>query len=117
MQFDHEKMDVYGLAVDFVAVAWAIVTTLPTGHGDLGDQLRRASTSIPLNIAEGAGEYSRAEKARFYRIARRSAHECAAIIDVGRRLDAVTPPLQDQARDILLRIVSMLVKRTRSLRD
>jgi len=40
---------------------------------------QRAATSVPLNIAEGAGEYSGAEKSRFYRIAKRSATECAGI--------------------------------------
>ncbi len=91
----------------------AIVGALPPGHGELADPLRRASTSIPLNIAEGAGEYSRADKARFYRIARRSATESAAIIDVGRRLGACAPELYAPAREMLVRIVSMLVKRAR----
>jgi four helix bundle protein len=47
-----------------------------------GNQLRRATTSICLNIAEGAGEFSAKEKAPFYRIAKRAATECAAILDV-----------------------------------
>jgi four helix bundle protein len=115
MQFDHEKLDAYGLAVDFVAAAWNLVAALPRGHGDLGDQLRRASTSIPLNIAEGAGEYSRPEKARFYRIARRSATECAAILDVARRLQALPDDSCVQARAMLVRVVSMLVNMARSL--
>jgi four helix bundle protein len=51
----------------------------PRGLGDLADQLRRASTSIVLNIAEGAGEYSPKDKAKFYRFAKRSAAECSAI--------------------------------------
>jgi four helix bundle protein len=42
-----------------------------------------------LNIAEGAGEFSPSEKARFYRMARRSATECAAILHVCRRLALV----------------------------
>jgi four helix bundle protein len=56
MPFDHEKLDVYTAAVDFIALAHRIIATLPTGHADLADQLRRAATSIALNIAEGAGE-------------------------------------------------------------
>jgi len=48
----------------------------------LADQLQRAATFIPLNIAEGAGEYSGAEKNRFYRIAKRSATDCAGILDI-----------------------------------
>jgi len=54
MPFDHEKLDVYGLAVDFVVRANEIVETLPRGRGYLADQ--RAALSVVLNIAEGAGK-------------------------------------------------------------
>ena len=87
--FGHEKLDVCKVAIDFVALADDIVESLPRGRGYLADQLHRAATSIPLNIAEGAGEYSSKDKARSYRMALRSATECAALIDVCRhRLDA-----------------------------
>jgi four helix bundle protein len=56
--FDHEKLDVYVAAIDFVALADEIVEHLPRGRAHLADQLQRAATSIPLNIAEGAGEFS-----------------------------------------------------------
>src|SRR3972149_1817277 len=67
---DHEKLDIYQHALAFVAPAQKLADELPGKRGDLGDQLRRAATSIALNIAEGAGEYSPREKARVYRIAR-----------------------------------------------
>jgi four helix bundle protein len=51
---DFEKLDVYRCAVDFLAMAVRITTHMPRGHGDLRDQLRRASSSIPLNTAEVA---------------------------------------------------------------
>ncbi len=73
----------------------------------LADQLHRAGTSIPLNIAEGAGEFAKNEKARFYRIARRSATEAAAILDVLRRLQLSRSERLDQGRALLLRIVAM----------
>jgi four helix bundle protein len=115
VQFDHEKLDVYNAAVDFVAISHRILSTLPPGHGDLADQLRRAATSIVLNIAEGAGEFSKAEKARFYRIARRSGTECAAVLDVVVRLELATRAHCEPARELLLRIVSMLTKMVRAL--
>ena len=115
MTFDHERLDVYTAAMDFVALANTVTHALPTGHGELADQLRRASMSIVLNIAEGAGEFSRADKARFYRIARRSGTECAAIVEIGRRLEIVTPAHADDARELLLRIVSMLTSLVRAL--
>ena len=69
-----------------------------------------AATSIPLNTAEGAGEFAANEKARFYRMAKRSATECAAILDVCGRLELVAPATHDEARGLLLRMVSMLTK-------
>ena len=58
--FDHERLDVYQAAVDFVVVANGIVEQLPRGRAYLADQLQRAAVSIPLNIAEGAGYSSEA---------------------------------------------------------
>lgn len=115
MHFDHERLDVYTAAVDFVALAHRITLALPTGHGDLADQLRRASTSVVLNIAEGAGEFSKPAKASFYRIARRSATESAAVLDVAVRLELIDRHVCEPGRDLLIRIVSMLTNMVRAL--
>jgi len=114
-QFDHEKLEVYQAAIRFVVLANDVVEALPRGRGYIGDQLSRAATSIALNIAEGAGEHSGTEKARFYRIARRSATECAAVLDVCAQLGLVTPERFGTGRELLLRIVSMLTKLGRSV--
>jgi len=83
--FDHENLDVYNVSIELVVLVDEIVENLPRGRSYLADQLLRAGTSVPLNIAEGAGEYSVNEKIRFYRIARRSATESASILDVCKR--------------------------------
>ena len=72
-RFDHERLDVYQTAVEWVSLVQDVADALPRGRSNLADQLQRAASSITLNIAEGAGEFSGAEKARFYRIAKRSA--------------------------------------------
>ncbi len=113
--FDHERLDVYHAAIEFVGASSTLVDDLPSGQSCLANQLRRASISIPLNIAEGAGEYSRADKARFYRMALRSATECAAILDVCRRLALVTDDRVADGRQLLLRIVAMLTAMVRAL--
>ena len=64
-------------------------------------------------MAEGAGEFSKNEKARFYRIAKRSATESVAILDVCRRLKLVSEASYAAGRGLLLRIVSMLVAMVR----
>ena len=108
--FEHDRLDVYKAAIDFLALADVIVELLPKGRAYLADQFRRASTSIPLNIAEGAGEFAAPEKARIYRIARRSGTECAAILDVCRVRNLIEPSLLSAAREVLLRIVAMLTR-------
>ena len=86
MRFDFERLDVFGVALDAVAILDELAEELPDGRGYIRDQLRRAANSIALNIAEGAGEFAPAEKARFYRMARRSATECAGQVMVCRRI-------------------------------
>ncbi len=112
-QFDHEKLDVYQAAIGFITLVDELVGLLPRGRSYLADQLQRASPPIPLNIAEGAGGVSGNEKVRFYRMAKRSATECAAILDVCKRLDLIEPNHFQAGRGLLIRVVSMLTKMTR----
>lgn len=110
MQFDHEKMDVYKAAVKFQLEVAKLVEKLPKGRGYLVDQLNRAALSICLNIAEGAGEFSKKDKARFYRMSKRSATECAAVIDICNTLKLAEGPITTDCRKILISIVSMLIR-------
>lgn len=114
-QFDHEKLDVYRAAIELVVLIDNVVENFPRGRAYLADQVQRAGTSVPLNIAEGAGEYSSNEKNRFYRMAKRSATECAAIFDVCLHLKLIEESKYIQIRQLLIRIVSMLIKMSRML--
>jgi len=107
---DHEKLNVYRIAIEFVLLADEMIQHLPRGRAYLSDQLQRAALSIPLNIAEGAGEYAIDEKIRFYRMAKRSATECAGILDVCQRLELIGENQYVTGRELLIRIVSMLIK-------
>jgi len=84
--FTHERLDVYQAAIEFLVLADPIASALPKARAYVADQLRRAALSIPLNVAEGAGEFASGDKARFYRMARRSGTECAAILHACRVL-------------------------------
>lgn len=79
------------------------------------DQLERSTVSIVLNIAEGAGEFAKREKARFYRIARRSATESAAALDVVGRLELAPMSNLEAAKAKLEEIVSMLIQLAKRL--
>jgi len=104
---EHEKLVAYERAVDAAVLLDGIVQKIPERRADLKDQLRRASASVPLNLAEGAGEFSPPEKARSYRLARRSAAECSAILDLVARITDPRPDL-DEARALLAELASML---------
>ena len=110
MRFDHEKLDVYKVAIELVILIDEIVEHLPRGRAYLADQLQRAGTSVPLNISEGAGEYASNEKVRFYRMARRSATECAGILDVCLALKLIDERRHVKGKELLIRIVAMLTK-------
>ena len=108
MVFDFEKLDVYQVSLDFVTTSERVIEDLPAGRAYFRDQIRRAANSICANIAEGVGEYAQAEKARFYRIARRSAVECASHLLVAERLGVANSEDVSKGREQLHRIVAML---------
>ena len=115
MPFDHERLDVYRVALEFIVVADDAITQLPRGRSHLADQLHRAATSIVLNIAEGAGKFSKPDKRRDYLSAAGSATECAAIFDVFQLLRLVPAERYTVAKALLERIASMLIKLAKSL--
>ena len=106
--FDHEKLEVYQQAIDFCGWDGRVINEITT-KAAAKDQLDRASTSIPLNIAEGNGKFSNADRARFLEIARGSALECAACLDVlvARRLTSFDKVAA--GKDQLVKIVNMLI--------
>jgi four helix bundle protein len=105
-----QKLDVYRCAVEFLAFAFQISSEASRGHASMLDQLKRAATSIPLNIAEAAGRTGNADAARAYAIARGSAMECAAILDALVIAEVVGGERHRQGIALLERIVAMLTR-------
>ena len=111
---DHEQLDVYQVALEFLVFANDVIERLPRGRSHLADQLTRASTSIVLNLAEGAGKHSKPDKRRFYLSSRGSATESAALLDVCLRLRLLDEAGHQAGKERLVRIVSMLFKLAQS---
>jgi four helix bundle protein len=105
---DAEKLDVYRVAVEFQVLAAELLPR--RGLAALRDQLDRASVSIVLNVAEGAGRVSGPDKARFYAMARGSAMECAAVIDLVLVRGLAPASTCRQVRSLLIRVIQMLTK-------
>jgi four helix bundle protein len=79
--FDHAKLDVYRLSIDYVAASHGNAKALRGANRHIRDQWPCAAQSIPLNIAEGNGKQNLKDNNRYFQIARGSAFECAAVHD------------------------------------
>ena len=107
-RFDHEKLNVYQASLTFITWATELISKVDV-EAAVKDQLDRASTSVPLNIAEGNGKFAIKDRCRFLDFARGSALECAACLDV-----LVAKKLSEEAvvragKEQLFEIVSMLM--------
>ncbi len=77
---NHRELLVWQRAVEFAGRIDRETRRLARGHGELADQLRRASLSIPTNLAEGANKGRDAEFLRFINFAIGSAAECDSLL-------------------------------------
>ena len=68
MSFSHEKLTVYHRSIEFIDFTNKVFSNIQNAISVYG-QLDKASTSIPLNIAEGTGKFTSKDKCRFYAMA------------------------------------------------
>ena len=108
-----QKLDVYQRSIEFLSLTAQVGENPSKGNASLVDQLRRAASSIPLNIAEAAGRTGRADMARAYAIARGSAMECAAALDALALLKVVDIQTKERGDRLLQAVVEMLTKMCR----
>ena len=112
--FDHEKLIAYQRSIQFVAWSRPLLEKLPTRLA-VSDQLDRASTSVPLNIAEGNAKYTVPDRCRYFDTARGSALECAACLDVLVAKGKCTIEEIQSGKELLHEVVSLLVGLIRSI--
>ncbi len=90
----------YQFAIEFYRAAKALPLS-----GPLASQLDRASSSIALNLAEGAGRISKNDRKRFYKIAFGSLRECQAILDLAAPCPPALVALADKLAAHLYRLI------------
>ena len=84
---DYHHLEIWNRAMDYAVVVYQFVKTLPDDEKyNLSSQLRRAATSVPLNIAEGCGPASNTEFCRFLGYAYRSLKEITTAAELCQRL-------------------------------
>jgi len=113
VMLDYEKLDVYKCAIEHLSLLFKWLPRLPRGYSALADQWRRAAMSVPLNVGEGAGKTSAAERAHCYAVARGESMECGAILDVVRLLEVLPEAELAHAKQLVVRMVEMLTKMCR----
>ncbi len=80
--FDFENLNVYKKAKELNKEVLRFLKDNKNTDPYLKDQLRRASISMVINIAEGSGKFSKADKRNFYTTARGSAYECVSLFEI-----------------------------------
>ena len=88
-----EKLEIWKLALDYIDLVYEIAEQLPRGEDyNLKSQIRRAATSVALNIAEGSTGQTDTEQARFLGLALRSLIETVACQHLINRHSYLTDP-------------------------
>lgn len=87
MQIAYKRLEIWRLAYDFVLEIYKVLETFPNFENDnIKYQLRRAATSLPLNIAEGSGASSPRLFLNYLTFAYRSSREIEALLMLSKDL-------------------------------
>jgi four helix bundle protein len=106
--FDHERLQAYQSALQFVRWSEPVLEQLPKTAA-VYSQLDRARTSIPLNIAEGNAKFTPADKCKYFDTAHGSTVECAACLDPLLIKQVLTESELEQGKKLLSEIFGLLV--------
>ena len=97
---------IYPLTIDIARRAGHAAKLIAQHDPDLARQLRRAATSVPLNVAEAAGAHGGNRRQR-HATALGSAYEVRACLEVATALDYVARPTAEDA-DGLDHVIAVL---------
>ena len=97
--YKFQNLTVYQLALDYIDQVYSSIAELPDSERfNLSSQIRRAATSIALNIAEGSTSQSDPEQNRFLGLALRSYLETISCLDLIERRAYLNPSQLNQLR-------------------
>ena len=115
--FDHEKLEVYQLAIRFVAWTEILLEDCEGKAASAKKHLDEASSSIPNNIAEGNGKWSKKERKKFFEVARASALECASCLDILVAKRRISESRIIEGKEELRSIVNLLTRMIKNLSE
>lgn len=112
----YKDLLVWKKAIQLVKQVYLITDKFPASEKfGLVNQLRRASVSIPSNIAEGYGRRSSKERRQFIALARGSASEVETQLIIAKELDFVTDKEFEETENLLTEVLKMLAGLSKSL--
>ncbi len=105
MEKPHKRLDAWKLSMDLAIDVYRETDKFPNRERfSLSDQMRRATVSVPSNIAEGAARQTKKEFSNFFHIAQGSLSELDTQIELARRLGFL---LETSWLDLDLRMVQI----------
>ena len=110
MAHAHDKLDVYRVALRAHKNGIRLTRSVPSGFRSDVDQLRRATSSVVRNIAEGAGRWTGPDKAARFTVARGEAAEASACVDILLVSEVVEANMAAALSDDLDRVGAMLTR-------
>jgi four helix bundle protein len=114
MEKPHKKLDAWKLSMDLVIDVYKTTNKFPTEERyGLSDQIRRATVSIPSNIAEGAARQTKKEFANYIHMARGSLSELDTQMELAKRLgylDEETFVFIDERMDRIDKMITGLIR-------
>jgi four helix bundle protein len=110
--FGYEKLEVYGLSIDFVAAVYGVIEKYPSKERfRLTSQAARSASSVTLNIAEGSGRAHKRDFARFVRTSIGSLFETMANLELGKKLhyidDEDIRPIRARAEKVYFKLIAL----------
>jgi len=109
LDLPHSKLDVYICSREMVLECYKLSRMIPDSERfGLIQQIRRAATSVSLNIAEGCSRRTSADRRRFFEIARGSVVEIDSILDLFYDLKYCTMDNLQPTGALLIRTFKML---------
>jgi four helix bundle protein len=112
---DYRDLIVWQKAMDLAVTTEKVCRRLPAQASHLASQMRRAAASIPANIAEGNGRFSRPEYLRHLSIANGSVRELETHLELAARNYGRTANIEAALR-LTLEVSRLLAGLVRALR-
>lgn len=113
--FDFEKLEVYQEIRVLNKKLLPLIFNFQKPNPYIADQLKRAGLSVQLNLAEGTGRMTNADKKRFYIMSRSSVNECVSILQIAVDLEMISEVDYTYCYSKYEKISKMLLGMIRSL--